>query len=40
MRVAEEPDDLGHGWLEWAAVFGVSHPVHGEGVAVGEEGGC
>jgi hypothetical protein len=36
--VAEQADHLGHGGLEDSAVFGVGYTVHGEGLAVAEEG--
>ena len=37
MWVAQEPDYVGHCWLEEAAVFRVRDSVDGEGLAVVEE---
>ena len=38
MRIAQEANYLGHSRLEDATVFGMCDAVHGQGIAVGEEG--
>jgi hypothetical protein len=38
VRIAQEADYLGHGGLEDTAIFRMCNAVHGQGVAVGEEG--
>ena len=38
MRIAQKSDYLGHCGLEDAAVFGMCDAVHGQGIAVSEEG--